>query len=191
LKKTRASNDADGELLEFIPEEVRRLNDILEGYLRFARDEPLALADCDLGQIVRRTASLTRETLAESGVRLEVLAADGEVPIRADAQRIHQVLLNLLLNAAQAMPSGGEITLELAADEKRATLRVADRGHGFTKDGLRNAAEPFATTKERGSGLGLAMAKRIAEAHGGSIALANRDGGGAVVTFVLPRVPAG
>jgi signal transduction histidine kinase len=192
LKKRRVSEGGpDDELLDFIPEEVRRLNDILEGYLRFARDEPLALVECDLTQIVRRTAALTRETLAESGVTLVVNGMDDAVPVRADSQRIHQVLLNLLLNAAQAMPSGGEITLELAADEKRATLRVADRGHGFSKDGLRNATVPFATTKERGSGLGLAMAKRIAEAHGGSIAIANRDGGGAAVTVVLPRSPIG
>jgi signal transduction histidine kinase len=189
-KRLAAAGVADDEIVDFIPDEVRRLNDILEGYLRFARDEPLARIDCDLAQVVRRTATLTEATLGDSGIRLVLEGAETPVPAHADPQRIHQVLLNLLLNAAQAMPEGGEITLGLAADEKRATLRVADRGPGFTRRGLRTATEAFATTKERGSGLGLAMAKRIVEAHGGSIALANRDDGGAVVTVVLPRGPA-
>jgi two-component system sensor histidine kinase HydH len=99
------------------------------------------------------------------------------------------VLLNLLLNSAQAMPNGGVIDMALTADEKHATLTLEDRGRGFSKEDLRNAFEPFRTTKEKGSGLGLALAKRIVEGHGGRIELANRNGGGAVVTLRLPRSP--
>jgi signal transduction histidine kinase len=191
LKKKLAGSEAAGdELLDFIPEEVRRLNDILEGYLRFARDEPLARVECDLAHIVQRTAALTRETLRESGISLEVEGAERAGTVFADPQRMQQVLLNLLLNAAQAMPAGGSITVGLDADEKRATLRVADRGVGFSKQGLETATAPFVTTKDKGSGLGLAMARRIVEAHGGTLELGNREGGGAIVTVTLPRTSA-
>ncbi len=180
---------AELQLLDSIPEEVERMNSILEGYLRFARDEPLAFVDCDLAGIVRRSAALLRTPFEESRVALEVVAPDSPVPLRADPQRLQQVILNLLLNAAQAMPGGGAVTLTISASEKRATLAVEDRGPGFTREGLRSAFEPFYTTKEKGSGLGLAMAKRIVEGHGGTITLANREGGGAVARVTLPAEP--
>lgn len=177
------------ELLDSIPEEVERLNGILEGYLRFARDEPLAFVDSDLAALARRSVSLLATALEESRVVFELEGADAPIPLRADPHRLQQVLLNLLLNAAQAMPNGGAVSVKLTSNEKRATLAVADRGPGLSRDELRDAFEPFYTTKKKGSGLGLVMAKRMVEAHGGSIQLANREGGGAVATVSIPRVP--
>lgn len=185
-KKYGASGDP---LFDFIPDEVRRLNDILEGYLRFARDEPLAFIECDLNEVMKRAASMTRETLEEARVTLHLAGIEEPVLLHADPQRLHQVLLNLLLNSAQAMPDGGIIDMALTADEKHATLTLEDRGAGFSKEDLKNAFEPFRTTKKQGSGLGLVLAKRIVEGHGGRIELANRNGGGAVVTLRLPRTP--
>jgi signal transduction histidine kinase len=85
------------------------------------------------------------------------------------------------------MPGGGPVELGLAIDGGRARITVADRGGGFDERQRRGAFTPFWTTKETGSGLGLAMAKRIVEGHGGRIELANREGGGAIVTVTLPR----
>jgi signal transduction histidine kinase len=187
LKKKYGANEDP--LFDFIPDEVQRLNGILEGYLRFARNEPLAFVECDLNEVMKRAASMTRETLEEAHITLQLHGTQTPIPLRADPQRLHQVLLNLLLNSAQAMPNGGVIDMALTADEKHATLTLEDRGRGFSKEDLRNAFEPFRTTKEKGSGLGLALAKRIVEGHGGRIELANRNGGGAVVTLRLPRSP--
>ncbi len=190
LRKKYGQSGEDEELFDFIPEEVERLNGIVGGYLRFARDEPMALVDCDLAQVVARTARLVGEELSGRGVTVTLDGPDRDVAGRADPQRLQQVMLNLLLNAAQAMPDGGEIRVTLEATAADVSLRVTDEGSGFDERQLKDAFTPFFTTKETGSGLGLVMVKRIVESHGGSIELGNRPGGGAVVTVVLPRRPA-
>jgi signal transduction histidine kinase len=189
LKKRYApSQDADP-LFDFIPEEVERLNGIVEGYLRFARDEPLAFVDCDLRDVVERGVRLVKDELATQSVELSRRMPDEPVPALADPQRLQQVLLNLVLNAAQAMPDGGEVELVLRTAGGRAAVEVTDRGPGFDEKELKNVFTPFYTTKEKGSGLGLAMTRRIVEGHGGEVRIGNREGGGAVVTIELPLVP--
>jgi signal transduction histidine kinase len=177
---------SDDPLFAFIPEEVERLNRILEGYLRFAQDDPLRFEDCDLKQVVERSGILVEDDFRERGVTLRIGAGERPVPARADPQWIQQVLLNLLLNGAQAMPGGGALELELEARGRHARIRVADRGTGLSAAALRAAFQPFWTTKEKGSGLGLVLARRIVEAHGGTIAITNRDGGGAEVIVDIP-----
>jgi signal transduction histidine kinase len=177
---------ADDPLFTFIPEEVERLNRILEGYLRFAQDEPLQLERCDLRQVVERSARLVEDDFRDRGIALRCEAGAPPVPARADPRRLQQVLLNLLLNGAQAMPGGGELELRLEARGRHARIRVRDRGPGFSPAALRSAFQPFWTTKEAGSGLGLVLARRIVEAHGGTIAIANPESGGAEVTVDIP-----
>lgn len=186
-RKYGSGATSDQELFDFIPEEVERLNGILEGYLRFARDEPLAFAECSLGPLVHRCAQMVRDDFGARGVELKAGTEENALVVAADPQRLQQVLLNLLLNAAQAMPEGGSIDLELTAvPPSAARITVRDRGSGFDAKALRGAFQPFFTTKEQGSGLGLAMARRIVEGHGGSITLANHPDGGALVTVELP-----
>ena len=185
LRKKYGAGSEDP-LFEFIPEEVERLNGILEGYLRFARDEPLRLVDTDLSRIVDRSVQLVSEEWAARGVRFERRGSPGPIPVSGDPQRLTQVMLNVLINAAQAMPAGGSVHVEVSAGGGAAVVRVEDSGVGFDERALRGAFQPFFTTKEHGSGLGLVMAKRIMEAHGGRIAVANRPEGGAVVTVHLP-----
>lgn len=186
-RKYGGSGETVDELFDFIPEEVERLNGILEGYLRFARDEGMSPADCDLARLVKRGHGMVRDDFTARGVTVEVSGVDAPIAIRADALRVQQVLLNLLLNAVQAMEPGGRITVGVKADARRAIVRVEDDGPGFTAKALRGAFQPFFTTKEQGSGLGLTVARRIIEAHGGTISLANGERGGAVVTVELPR----
>jgi signal transduction histidine kinase len=186
LKKRYSPDGTADPLFDFIPEEVERLNGIVEGYLRFARDEPLLLVECDLREVVDRGARLVREELASQRVALSQSGTTDPVHARADPQRLQQALLNLLLNAAQAMPDGGEVEVTLETEGRRAIVGVADHGPGFGQRELRSAFTPFFTTKEQGSGLGLVMARRIVEGHGGAIRIANRPGRGAVVTIELP-----
>ncbi|MFN8178191.1 MAG: ATP-binding protein [bacterium] len=173
-------------LFDFIPEEVERLNGIVEGYLRFARDEPLRRVETDLVRVVDRSLRLVEDGAAAAGVRLVRAGLTGSLSLAADPQRLTQVLLNLLLNAVQAMPRGGEVRVDVAQEGAFGVVRVADSGSGFDERALRGAFQPFFTTKEKGSGLGLAMTKRIVEAHDGTIAVANRPEGGALVTVRLP-----
>jgi len=126
------------------------------------------------------------EQVAPHGVTIETQGVREPLPFRADPQRIQQVMLNLLLNAAQAMPAGGRIGAELSRASGSVTIAVSDDGSGFDERALALAFEPFYTTKEQGSGLGLVMVERIVEAHGGGVVVANRPGGGAIVTVTLP-----
>lgn len=178
-------------LFDFIPEEVVRLNGIVEGYLRFARDEPLARIETDLVRVVDRSLRLVEDEAATSGVRLSRSGLGEPLLVSADPQRMTQVLLNLLINGVQAMPGGGEVRVDVAREGDVGVVRVRDSGPGFDERALRGAFQPFFTTKEKGSGLGLAMTKRIVEGHDGTISVENRpEGGGALITVRLPLAPA-
>jgi signal transduction histidine kinase len=189
LRKKYGADAADP-LFDFIPEEVERLNGIVEGYLRFARDEPLSLVETDLVRVVDGSTRLVADEWAARGVRVTRTGLAGALPMKADPQRLTQVLLNLLINAAQAMPGGGEVGVQVTREGAAAMIRVSDSGPGFEARALRGAFQPFFTTKDQGSGLGLSMAKRIVEGHGGTIAIANRPGGGAEITLRLPLAAA-
>ena len=116
------------------------------------------------------------------GRRLEPGADIG----RFDAAQLEQALLNLLRNAHESGSRDGEVALSLRRGANAWRLDVLDRGSGMTEAVLANALLPFYSTKRHGTGLGLALAREIAEAHGGRIALLNRDGGGLCVSLVLP-----
>jgi two-component system, NtrC family, sensor histidine kinase HydH len=110
--------------------------------------------------------------------------------VHADRDRIKQVLLNLVLNAIQAMPSGGSLVLGAAAADGRLTVTVTDTGSGIAPELLSKVFEPYVTTKTKGLGLGLAIARRIVEAHGGGIEVESEPGRPTSFRFWLPLEPA-
>ena len=122
-------------------------------------------------------------------VHVEVVAARGVVPAMADPKLLEHVLLNLVVNAWQAMPGGGDLTLRIAADEQPEWVRleVADTGCGIPEEHLERVFEPFFTTKAQGqgTGLGLAIVDRIVRQHGGRVGLASTPGVGTTVTIWL------
>jgi nitrogen fixation/metabolism regulation signal transduction histidine kinase len=115
---------------------------------------------------------------------------DEAIYVRGESTRLRQVLHNLLQNAndAQSETSESHFDIALQAPDDEAVLTFGDRGPGFAEDVLQRAFEPYVTTKSKGTGLGLAIVKKIIEEHGGRVELANRDGGGALVTIILPRL---
>jgi signal transduction histidine kinase len=185
-----AAAGIEDEIAGFIPEEVDRLDRILKGYLAFGGDSPPQLETLDLRAPVRRAAKLAADELARGGVAVALELGEQELTVRVDPHRLQQVLLNLLLNARDAMPEGGTVTVVAARRPDAVVLRVTDEGTGLKGiDGDRLFA-PFWTDKEKGSGLGLAMARKIVEEHGGRLVLSDRDDRrGAVAEVVLP--PAG
>jgi len=166
--------------------EVRRLDRIVEEFLALAR--PLTLKP----ELIRGVVLLDEvERLVESqardaGVRIERDVADGVPAIRADRDRLKQVLLNLALNALQAMPRGGRLGLGAATSGGALTLSVSDTGGGIAPELLPRIFEPYVTTKPSGLGLGLAIARRIVEAHGGQIAAESHPGHGSAFRVTLP-----
>ncbi|MHB8078368.1 MAG: sensor histidine kinase [Candidatus Krumholzibacteriia bacterium] len=175
------------ELAGLIPGEVDRLDRILSGYLTFGKGADAAPEAVDLERLARRTAHLVEAELARTGVRLTCDLAPGLPPAWGDPHRLQQALLNLLLNARDAMPEGGLVTLRLARDGEALSLTVLDEGRGLAGAAAEPLFAPFRTTKEKGSGLGLAIARQVAGAHGGTVTLRDRDDrGGAVAELRLP-----
>jgi len=190
------------EFLSIIVEEANRLNRVVSQFLDYARPyrgEPQPL---DVNEVVRKTAQLvTPPPVGESTpppVEV-VLALADEVPrVRADAEQLRQVFLNLAINAVQAMPSGGKLTISTSvrkggrrgAPAQYLEVRFRDNGAGIPPAELKNLFIPFYTTKEKGTGLGLPISQRIIENHGGTIEVRSRLGVGSTFTVVLPAMDA-
>ncbi|MCB1183190.1 hypothetical protein KDM41_07140 [bacterium] len=190
LQRVLGDHGIADEVADFIPEEVDRLDHILTGYLAFGADRDAVVETFDLADALRRGAGLVRDELAAAGVTLVVPPVLPALPVRGDPRRVQQVLLNLLLNARDAMPGGGAVELDAAAAGTRAVVRVRDEGPGLGDLASDKLFEPFWTSKEKGSGLGLAMSRRIMEDMHGGLDLADRpDGRGAVAELWAPLAP--
>ncbi len=189
LKEELAEQQVSAEMLQYIPEEVDRLNEILTGYLDFAREAPPRFAPVEMDKLLRRTSKLFEKDFESTGIEVEErIEGGGDAVIQADARRLQQVFLNLMLNALQAMPDGGRLELSLQCEPERVTVRVGDSGVGLDPKEAEQLFEPFVTSKEKGSGLGLSVVRRIVvEDHGGEVWLSGRPGEGAVATVELPR----
>jgi signal transduction histidine kinase len=173
--------------LRVIEGEVRRMERSLRTFLDFARSPapdpgPPALGrrPTDLGPLIADVAELLRGRAEKQRVRIDLDLPPGRVEVTADGEQLRQVLVNLGLNALDAMPGGGSLKFGL---RRWATgpveVEVADTGPGIAAAMMPRLFEPFASTKDTGLGLGLVISKRIVEDHGGTIAAANRPGGGA------------
>lgn len=156
------------ESLSVVLKETERLQLAIEGLLAFAKPPALALAPADLNEVVRGALGVLDAQMRHIGVSVEQrLGALPRVPL--DAQRIHQVVVNLLLNAVQAAGAGGRVTVVTEATAAEVRLSVTDSGPGISADARPRIFEPFYSTKTGGIGLGLAVSKRLVEDHGGRI----------------------
>lgn len=160
-----------------IGERARHLHQFIEGYAQFARLPAPQLAELDWSTLVDGLAAQVPFVLA--GMLPELRA-------RVDAAQLERVLLNLLKNAHEAGSAEDAVELQIDRIAHQWRIEVRDRGSGMSETVLANALLPFYSTKRAGTGLGLALAREIVEAHGGRIQLANRDGGGLKVSLLLP-----
>lgn len=178
-----------------IKDEVTELDGFLEGFLRFARPAPLRLESLDVNGLVEETLLLLEPLCGDHGIILKREPAGPLSPVTADAHQIKQVLMNLCLNAIQAMPDGGILTVAtrpIAANgQDGMELSVRDTGTGMAESIRQDVFEPFVTTKAGGSGLGLAVSKSIVERHGGRIWITTQEGRGTTFTVWLPKTGSG
>lgn len=187
LRPMPSAEDVTAQLDE-IQAEVVRARDIVRGLLDFARDRPFTVALHDLAGLVRRAVALVRHDMG-AAVRITVDVPEGlELPV--DAQRIQEVLINLLLNAAQAMKGKGEVHITACADALAgmAELRVCDTGMGIEPENLGRVFDPFFSLKPvgEGTGLGLSIAFGIVGKHKGTLEVQSQPGQGACFTVRLP-----
>jgi len=188
---TESSREKD---LNVIESEIERVNKIIRQFLDFARPRPPSLEPVDARKLIEETLALVGYEIESQGVQLQQEDEGGLPPVAMDREQMKQVLLNLILNALQAMPQGGRLRIQtsLRASEeggktKRAVeIRVQDTGEGVPAEIQGKIFEPFFSTKEEGIGLGLSVAQRIVEEHGGTIRVASAEGGGTVFSITLP-----
>ncbi len=176
------------EVFRFIPEEVDRLERTLGAYLDFARPPGTGEVE-DLGAALDRTLALIDHEISRKGIAVTVDKEAGDFPVRTDPHYLRQAFLNVALNARDAMPGGGTLEVGLHRRGGRVAVTFADRGPGMSAEVRRRAAEPFYTSKDKGSGLGLTVVARVMEEAGGRLELRDRPGGGTVVEMEFPLEP--
>lgn len=182
---TSARELAISESLRTIQEETRRLTDLLNNYLGLLRSAPEPVP-VDVREVCRRVIQLLSYAAMKARVEIK-LEGDADLPsVFGVPDRLQQAVLNLVLNAIQAMPRGGSVSLQTAAGDGLVRVSVTDTGPGLAQDLAERLFDTRVTTKPGGSGLGLPLVRMIAEAHGGSVWYRSDPGQGATFTLVLP-----
>lgn len=188
-----AGDHGDGALsgrdLAVVEEEIGRLEVSIQALLDFARPPQPEMRAWDLRQLAGQTVDLVSARAEQQHVSIVSHAPAQAATVEVDGGQIRQVLLNLLLNALDALPDGGIVWIEIMPEQRDHNgylIRVADNGIGLPGDLGHRIFEPFVSTKETGTGLGLSICRRIIEAHGGNIAAANASEGGAEFLIWLP-----
>jgi signal transduction histidine kinase len=182
----------DKAVLQKVVAEITQLEGLMKNFLNFAKPQKPRLEPVNVNQLLNTTLTfhLKHQAVGADGSgKIEIVKNFGELPtILADPTQLQRVFLNLFLNALHAMPRGGELGVRtcLEADGKTIRVEVSDTGGGIREDLIDKVFQPFFTTKPKGTGLGLAISRQMIEQHDGAIAVANRPGGGALFTILLP-----
>ncbi|MCC6420407.1 MAG: GAF domain-containing protein [Gemmataceae bacterium] len=177
--------------LVVIEHEIRRMERTLQTFLDFARPPQPDRRRLNLADVAGRVFALVKGRAKKQGVALRVPQPDTPVWVDGDQDQLQQLLLNLVLNALDAMPNGGTVEIDLRPPrDGHIEILVHDTGPGITPDVLPKVFETFVSTKETGVGLGLPVSRRIAEDHGGNLSAYNLPGGGACFLLRLPAVSA-
>jgi len=186
LKKKIKAVDPSNTIPDIIVEESGRLNDIITDFLNFAKPKNPNLAPCLIDEVLEKNISFLAAQIQKEGYIIKRHYDNNLPEIMADSAMLYQAFLNIIINAMQAMPDGGEIRIETGLNGTFITIHIEDEGEGVHKDVMDKIWDPFFTTKEKGTGLGLGIVKNIVEAHGGSIRIDNKPAHGACVAIELP-----
>lgn len=172
--------------LELVEDEIRRMERSVNSLLEYARPEQGEMAVVPIQDIIRKTVQLIEGRCHTQNVALNVDCGNDPIEIDADKSQSQQLLLNLCLNALDAMPEGGELSIRVSVQGDQVTLMVVDTGEGIRDDMLDRLFTPFSTSKPTGVGLGLGICRRIAQSHNGTLTGQNRVRGGAEFCWSLP-----
>jgi two-component system sensor histidine kinase HydH len=174
------------ERFQIIHGELQRLGNVVTRFLQLAGPPPLTLAPLSLNKHLSHTCELLRPQAQERGVALITQYADDLPPIAADADQLTQAFINLVINAVQATPRGGRVSVRTELGGNGVTVTFADTGRGIAPEVQDRIFEPYFTTKPEGSGLGLWITQQIIHAHGGTVRVESAPGQGAAFIVVFP-----
>jgi signal transduction histidine kinase len=186
LKQKLARYDPEVELADVVVQEANRLNRIVTDFLDFARPQAPNVVPCKIDQVIEKNLVALSAEISKNGCRIHKRFANDPPEIRADPGLLYQAFLNILMNAMQAMPEGGDIYIELFVRKHTVAIVFSDEGAGIPDETLNRIWEPFFTSRDKGSGLGLPIVKKIVEGHGGIVEVDNGPEKGVQVTVTLP-----
>lgn len=186
IESAQTSEDVRAGSLNIIRKESRRLNRLLTNLLDFARPRRPEFQSVDLSRLIDSVVALVDHSARQSSIEIRKNLAAVLPPVESDPEQLKQVLLNLTINAMQAMPEGGRIEISARPAESGVRIAVRDQGPGVAEEDLEKIFDPFYTTKEAGTGLGLSVAHQIVVQHGGMIKAERNPGRGMTFSLVLP-----
>lgn len=176
------------ERINRLQNECQRLVEISNDFLRFARVGELELKPADLPAVIEELVDFFGPMARSSGIEIKSYVPATLPQVALDSDLFKQALLNLMLNAQQAMPGGGMLTLQAAPEDRGVRFDLIDTGKGMSAEVLARAFKPFYSARNGGSGLGLPTTRKIVEAHGGTIEVQSEPGRGTKFTIRLPKV---
>ncbi|HET7747099.1 MAG TPA: ATP-binding protein, partial [Vicinamibacteria bacterium] len=188
LREQLPADDSRAPLLEKIEKQTFRAAKIINNLLNFSRSAGTEYETLDVNKVILDVLSLVEHQLETSRIKVRREFADSLPPVRGNENRLQQVFFNLILNARDAMPSGGWLTLVTQADDDMVLVEIKDTGHGIKREHIRRIYDPFFTTKGigRGTGLGLSVSYGILQEHGGAIFVDSVPGQGTTFQVTLP-----
>ncbi|MCL1981408.1 MAG: ATP-binding protein [Proteobacteria bacterium] len=188
LKNKFAAGSKEQDTADLLIQETERMNRTITEMLSFTRPAALHLGRVDLAQLIRRSLELIKAEAEENGVETSLEEQAGLLPVLGDADRLQQVVMNVLLNGLQAMEQGGTLSVTLAnsVDGQSVEARIRDTGVGIAPDLMAQVFFPYFTTKQKGTGIGLAISQKIIIEHGGAIELESEPSLGTTATIQLP-----
>lgn len=187
LGRASATEEMRQEFLGIIRKECHRLNRLLTSLLDFARPRPPEWREVDVGRVLDSVISLLGHAAEKGGIALRKKVEPGLPPLVSDQEQLTQVILNLTINATQAMPGGGEILLSAGRQDSGVLIQVKDQGVGIKAEDLDKIFDPFYTTKDDGTGLGLSVAHQIVSQQGGTITVERNPDKGVTFSVLLPQ----
>jgi PAS domain S-box-containing protein len=188
-KLSRAGPSDAQASLDTLEQEIRRLDRVISGFLKFTRPEDLQLTSVTLPELLEEVVQLVSVEAEGSGIAIEADVSSAVPPVYGDRELLQQVFVNLMRNAIEAMPGGGQLHLSARPVEESIEIVVSDTGVGIDPELLDKIFDLYVTTKSRGSGIGLSVVYRIVQLHGGEITVESRKGEGARFLVRLPQVP--
>jgi signal transduction histidine kinase len=186
LRDDYRPGDPKHEFIEIQIKETERLNHVVEDFLRMARQQPMEQRDCSIREELETIVSLVAKDAQDRGVSLRLEEDHEQATIKADGEKLRQAFLNIVINALQATPAGGNVHISCRRTDSNYEILFIDSGSGIDPDMLSRIFEPFYTTKPDGTGLGLAVTRKIIEGHSGTMEVVSESGKGTTVAIRLP-----